>query len=80
MTTRTNETPALFASLIQIIAVCLLFRFLRTVDKVPFTYRKLPSGDSPLGEPERMLLAIYSGPDSAPKAFDGSSETMNSDS
>lgn len=64
MTPGTNEPPALFASIIQIIAGCLLFHFLRTVDKVAFTYGKLPSGDSPLGEPERILLATYSGPDS----------------
>lgn len=66
--------------LYKLLLAAFLFHFLRTVDQVAFTYGKLPSCDSPLGEPERMLLEVYSGPDSAPKAFDGSSETTNSDS
>lgn len=39
---------------------------------------KLSLDDSPLGEPERMLLKIYSGSDSALKVSDISSVTMNS--
>lgn len=32
--------------------------------------------DSPLGAPEGTLLKIYSGPDSAPKAFNVSSANL----
>lgn len=39
---------------------------------------KLSPDDSPLGEPEGMLLKIYSGSDSALKAFVVSSITLNS--
>ena len=65
-------------SLHKLLLVVFSFTFLGAVDEMAIPLGKLSPDDSPLGEPEGMLLKIYSISDSALNAFDVSSMTMNS--
>lgn len=75
---RSTLLPALLVFLPKIIVDCLQFHFLRAIDEMSILLGKLSPDDCPLGEPEGMLLKIYSGSDSALKAFVVSSVTLNS--
>ena len=67
--------PALLAFLTQIV---LLAHFLMVIYEVAAELGKLSPNNSPLSEPESMLVKIYSEYDSAPKAFHVSDVTINS--
>ena len=69
----------LLAFFTQIILPAASSFIFKAIDEIAVVLGKLFPDDPPLGKPEGMLLKIYSASNSASKAFDVSSATINSE-